>query len=140
MSRSHTSVGVADPTSTVAPQLPSRTDQDNDPVYQPPRINTNTNDTPGSRRGRQNKKDTKKKITILPNNCATMAPKATEIAEWPADIIALQETRLGNLAQLKVGANMKEENWQTFTAKPWQPMPRKTKSPRQPTLQMEESQ
>ena len=37
-----------------------------------------------------------------------------EIAEWPADVIALQETRLGNLAQLKVGAKMREANWQTF--------------------------
>ena len=46
-----------------------------------------------------------------------MAPKATEIVEWPADIIALQETRLGNLAQRKVGAKMKEGNWQTFFGK-----------------------
>ena len=56
-------------------------------------------------------------FTILSNNCATMAPKVKEIASWEADIIALQETKLGSLAQLKVGAKMKEANWQTYFGK-----------------------
>ena len=43
-----------------------------------------------------------------------MGPKVNEIARWEADIIALQETKLGSIAQLKVGAKMKEANWQTF--------------------------
>lgn len=47
-----------------------------------------------------------------------MAPKMAEIAEWQADVIALQETRLGSLAQLKIGAKMQEEKWQTFFGKP----------------------
>ena len=47
-----------------------------------------------------------------------MAPKRGEIAEWQADVIALQETRLGSLAQLKTGAKLREENWQAFFGKP----------------------
>ena len=43
-----------------------------------------------------------------------MGPKVNEIASWEADIIALQETKLGSIGQLKVGAKMKEANWQTF--------------------------
>ena len=46
-----------------------------------------------------------------------MGPKVAEIAGWNADIIALQETTLGSLAQMKAGAKMKEENWQTFFGK-----------------------
>ena len=35
-----------------------------------------------------------------------------------ADVIALQETRLGNLGQVAVGAKLREQNWQAFFGKP----------------------
>ena len=50
--------------------------------------------------------------------CNDGAKGHIEIVDWQADVIALQETRLGSLAQLKAGAKMQEEKWQTFFGKP----------------------
>ena len=55
---------------------------------------------------------------IISNNCATMAPKRAEIERWEVDVIALQETRLGNLGQIATGAKLREQNWQAFFGKP----------------------
>ena len=47
-----------------------------------------------------------------------MAPKNAEISEWEADVIVLQETRLSSIAQLKVGAKLRENDWQVFFGRP----------------------
>jgi exonuclease III len=47
-----------------------------------------------------------------------MAPKRAEIEGWEADVIALQETRLGTLGQITTGAKLREQNWQAFFGKP----------------------
>ena len=66
--------------------------------------------TPGSKRGRKAKVETANKFRIISNNCATMAPKRAEIEGWEADVIALQETRLGSIGQIATGARLRKQN------------------------------
>ena len=74
--------------------------------------------TPGSKRGRRSRIETSHKFRIISNNCSTMAPKRAEIEGWEADVIAIQETRLGSLGQITAGAKLREQKWQAFFGKP----------------------
>ena len=46
-----------------------------------------------------------------------MTSNVAELASWEVDVIALQETRLSNIGQMKIAARLHEEEWQTFFGK-----------------------
>ena len=93
--------------------------------------------TPGSKRGRRLRTQSPQEFRVISNICSAMAPKRAEIEGWKADVIALQEIRLGSLAQLRTGAKLREENWQAFLADLWRTRPTNRMWPRPPMLPME---
>ena len=93
--------------------------EEGDPSYQPKQNSTpHAFYTPGSKRGRKPRTENSNKFRIISNNCSTMAPKRAEIEGWEADVIALQETRLGNIGQITTRAKLREQKWQAFFGKP----------------------
>ena len=98
----------------------SESEAESGPVYQQADAeDTNTFYMPGKRATRQAKKkdEDKKAIVILSNIISALRPRVDEVACWEADVVALQETKLGLVMQHVMAAKLRQDGWQAVMGK-----------------------